>query len=356
MKVPFVDLRPLHGPLRAELDAAIAQVLDSEHYIGGPQVVGFESALSQVAGGIRAIGVSSGTDALLVSLMALNIGPGDEVVTTPFSFFATAGVIARLRARPVFADIEPDTFNLDPAKALSVYSERTKAVIPVHLYGRPATLPANDDVPVIEDAAQSIGAALVKGLAATLSFFPTKNLGAMGDGGAVITNDEAFADRVATLRKHGAAKKYFHDDVGGNFRLDAIQAAILRVKLPHLAEWTATRRANAAQYRALAAANALPPEVILPADTPDHIYNQFVIRAPRRDQLRAHLAEAGIGTVIYYPRPFHLQACFADLGYEPGAFPEAEKACNEVLALPIFPGLTAEQQSHVIETIAAFYR
>jgi dTDP-4-amino-4,6-dideoxygalactose transaminase len=356
-KVPFVDLAPENRALRADLDRAMAAVIDASHFIGGPEIAPFERDLAAVCGGAHAIGVSSGTDALLVSLMALGVGPGDEVVTTPFSFFATAGVIARLGARPVFADIEERSFHLDPAAAAAACTARTRAVIPVHLYGRPAALPAvGDGVAILEDAAQSVGAAPVRGRAAALSFFPTKNLGCFGDGGAVVTRDADFAERVRILKNHGSKPKYFHALIGGNFRLDTLQAAILAVKLPHLPAWTAARRRNADRYRALFAATGVPDGVILPEDAPDHIYNQFVIRAPRRDALRKHLAEAGVGTEIYYPRPFHLQECFADLGYRAGAFPRAERACEEVLALPIYPSLDEAQQAYVVEQVVGFYR
>lgn len=341
--------------MRAAVDDAIRRVLDSNGFIGGPEVDGFERELAAHCRVAHAVGVSSGTDALLIALMALGVGPGDEVVTTPFSFFATAGVVARLGARPVFADIEDDSLNLDPAAALAAVTPRTRAIIPVHLYGRPATLPATD-VPIVEDAAQSIGAADVRGAFATLSFFPSKNLGAAGDAGAVLTGDADAADRLRVLRNHGARPKYFHALIGGNFRLDAIQAAILRAKLPRLQAWTAARRANADRYRALLAAARIPAELRVPADTPDHIYNQFVIRAPRRDALRAALAEHGVGTEVYYPRPFHLQECFASQGYAAGAFPVAERACDDVLALPVYPSLTADQQQYVVERIEAFYQ
>lgn len=355
MNIPLVDIPAELATIRADIDAAIAGVLDSGRLIGGPEVAAFESELAAACAAAHAVGVSSGTDALLVTLMALDIGRGHEVVTTPFSFFATAGVIARLGAKPVFADIEEDTFNLDPARAGGRCSAHTRAIITVNLYGRPAELPDLGPLPVVEDAAQSIAAATVRGKASTLSFFPTKNLGAVGDAGAVLTDDEAFADRVRLLRNHGAKPKYHHPAIGGNFRLDALQAAVLRVKLPHLADWTAARRRNADTYRRLFAASTCPPEVRMPSDAPDHIYNQFVIRAPRRDELRAHLLGAGVGTEVYYPQPFHLQPCFADLGYREGSFPAAEKAAAEVLALPIFPTLSDEQQAYVVETIAAFY-
>jgi dTDP-4-amino-4,6-dideoxygalactose transaminase len=286
--------------------------------------------------------------------MALGIGHGDEVVTTTYSFFATAGVTARLGARPVLCDIEPESFNLDPRAAAAACGPRTRAVMPVHLYGRPAAR-LEVPVPVVEDAAQSIGASPLVGVMSCLSFFPSKNLGAFGDAGAVIAADAALAERLRLLRAHGAKPKYHHAMVGGNFRLDALQAAILRVKLPRLAGWTAARRANADRYRRLFAAANLPDELRLPADAPGHIYNQFVIRTPRRDALRAHLTRAGVGTEIYYPVPFHLQACFAGLGYREGQFPVAEAAARETLALPIYPELTEEQQAYVVAQIAHFY-
>jgi dTDP-4-amino-4,6-dideoxygalactose transaminase len=355
MKVPLLDLKAQNQPLRDAMLAAMARVLDSAGFILGPEVEAFERELAAALGARRAVGLSSGTDALLVALMALGIGPGDEVVTTPFSFYATVGCIARLQARPVFADIEPGTFNLDARAVAAACGPRTRAVIPVHLFGRPATLPAVA-APVVEDSAQSIGACAVTGQASCLSFFPSKNLGALGDGGALVTNDDVFADQVALLRAHGAKPKYIHHRVGGNFRLDALQAAILRVKLAHLAGWTAARRRNAERYRRLFAAARLSGEVVLPEHTEQHIYNQFVIRAARRDALREHLTRAGVGTEIYYPLALHLQPCFAHLGYRPGQFPHAEQATAEVLALPVYAELSEEQQSYVVEQVAAFYR
>lgn len=355
MKVSLLDVNAQNAPLRAELVAAMTRVLDGGGFILGPEVDGFETELAAALGCRRAVGLSSGTDALLAALMALGVGPGDEVVTTPFSFYATVGCIARLGARPVFADIEPSTFNLDPGGAAAACGSRTRAVIPVHLFGRPATLPAVP-VPIVEDAAQAIGACKVAGLASCLSFFPSKNLGAMGDGGALVTDDVAFADKVALLRAHGSKPKYVHHLVGGNFRLDALQAALLRVKLPRLPAWTAARRANADRYRRLFAAAALPPEVVLPTDTPDHIYNQFVIRAPRRDALREHLTKHGVGSEIYYPLALHLQPCFASLGYRAGALPHAERATQDVLALPIYAELSEAQQAYVVDQVAGFYR
>jgi dTDP-4-amino-4,6-dideoxygalactose transaminase len=350
MKVALAELVADHAGARAELDAAIGRVIDSGHFIGGPEVEAFERELAASVGAARAIGTSSGTDALLVALMALDVGVGDEVVTTPFSFFATAGAIARLGARPVFADVDED-FNLDPAAAVAVVTSRTRAIVTVNLYGRLAALPVTP-LPIIEDSAQSIGAGPVRGLVAAMSFFPTKNLGAMGDAGAVLTDDGALADRVALLRNHGARPKYTHHQVGGNFRLDALQAAILRVKLARLAGWTAARRANAARYRELLAPIA---QVVPPRDSPEHVYHHFVIRAERRDALRDALTKAGVATEVYYPLPLHLQPCFAELAYRPGSMPRAEAASREALALPVHPSVTAEQQRHVVAAIAAFY-
>jgi dTDP-4-amino-4,6-dideoxygalactose transaminase len=332
----------------------MARVVDSGQFILGAEVDDFERQLAAAVGTAHAIGVSSGTDALLCALMALDVGPGDEVVTPTFSFFATAGVVARLGARPILVDIQPETFNLDPDAAAAAVTSRTKAVIPVHLFGRPAARPAVV-VPIVEDAAQSIGASALYGNLSCLSFFPSKNLGAFGDAGAIIADDAELADRCRLLRTHGGRPKYYHHVVGGNFRIDALQAAILRVKLPHLPRWTAARRANAERYRRLFAGARIPPELRLPGDAPGHIYNQFVIRAPRRDALREHLGRNGIGTEIYYPVPFHLQPCFRDLGYSAGAFPHSEVAAREVLALPIYPELTEAQQAYVVAQIASFY-
>jgi len=352
--VPLLDLAAQNAPLRAEVMAAIGRVVDSGKFILGSFVEEFERAVAETIGAKHVVGVSSGTDALLLALMAHNVGAGDSVVTTPFSFFATAGVISRLGARPVFADIDPATFNLDPKAALAAVDGTTKAIVPVHLFGRPAEIPKTS-VAVIEDAAQSIGAAKLGGLAGCLSFFPSKNLGAFGDAGAVYTDDAAFADRLVLLRTHGGRPKYYHQAIGGNFRIDALQAAILMVKLPHLRAWSEARRANADRYRKLFAASKVPAELILPSDAPGHIYNQFTVRAPRRDALRDHLTKAKIGTEIYYPVPFHVQPCFKELGYKQGAFPHSERAAAEVLALPIYPELTEAQQQYVVDQIAAFY-
>jgi dTDP-4-amino-4,6-dideoxygalactose transaminase len=353
VKVPFFDMSAEVAPLRAELDAAIARVLDSGQFIGGPEVTGFERALAKVGGARHAIGVSSGTDALLVTLMALGIGAGDEVVTTPFTFAATATTAARLGARIVFADVDDDTLMLDPRTATTGCSPKTRAVITVNLFGALAAIPTMP-CPVVEDAAHSIGAGPVRGHAAALSFFPTKNLGALGDAGAVLTDDAELADRISLLRTQGARPKYHHIALGGNFRLDALQAAILHTKLAHLERWTAARRAHAQRYRELLTTANLPVQ-LPPADTA-HVYHQFVIRVPRRDALRVFLADAGIGTEVYYPQPLHLQPCFAELGYRAGSHPVAERACHTVLALPIQPALSEAAQSYVVDRIAAFYR
>jgi dTDP-4-amino-4,6-dideoxygalactose transaminase len=355
VKVPLFDMAAELADIRRDVDAAIARTLDSGVFVGGPEIGAFERELATFTRAAHAIGTSSCTDALHVIGMALGIGPGDEVVTTPFTFLATAGAFARLGAKIVFADIDDDSLTLDPLAAARACSPRTRAVVTVNLYGVPAVIPAVP-CPVIEDAAQSIGACTVRGLAAALSFFPTKNLGALGDGGAVLTNDAPLADRITLLRTQGARPKYHHLAVGGNFRLDPLQAAVLRAKLPHLQRWTDSRRAHALRYRALFRAAAIPPEVQLPIPHTDHVFHQFVIRAPRRDALRAFLADNGVGTEVYYPSPLHLQPCFAELGYRAGSFPVAERACHTVLALPIQPSLTHDSQAHVVDRIAEFYR
>ena len=353
MAVPFFDMKAELAAVRPELDRALARVLDSGQLVGGPEVEGLERELAAALGVRHVVGVSSGSDALLVCAMALGWGPGDEVVTTPLSFFATVGAIARVGARPVFADVD-ERLLLDPRAAAAACGPRTRAVIPVHLFGLPAAHP-DVGVPVLEDAAQSIGAGPPRGVAATLSFFPTKNLGALGDGGAVLTDDDALAARVALLRKHGAEARYHHVVVGGNFRLDALQAAALRAKLPHLPAWTGARRAHAARYRRLFADAALA-DVVLPPDEPAHVYHQFVVRVPARERLRAHLAAAGLGTEVYYPSPLHLQPALAELGYRAGSCPRAEAACEEVLALPIHPAMVADGPEQVVAAIAGFYR
>ena len=369
-KVPLLDLKAQFAPLRGAVLEAIARVCDAQQFILGSEVEGLERELETFLGIPHAVGVSSGTDALLAALMALDIGAGDEIVTTPFSFFATAGSIARLGARPVFVDIDPATFNIDAGALASAMTSRTKAIMPVHLFGQSADLApilavaGQFGVPVIEDAAQAIGACYCGrpvggiGTIGCFSFFPTKNLGAFGDAGLVTTSDAALDRKVRAIRQHGGEVKYRHDLVGANFRLDALQAAILRVKLPHLNGWTAARRRNAERYEALFVKAGLAGTVTLPARSSDstHIYNQFVIRVPQRDELRTHLAEHGVGTEVYYPVPLHLQPCFRELGYKKGSFPFAEAAAGEALALPIYGELDESQQSWVVEAIRGFFQ
>ena len=363
--VPLLDLEAQYQPLRADILAAITRVCDSQRFIMGPEVEALERELAQYLGAPDAITVSSGTDALLAALMALGIGAGDEVITSTFSFFATAGSVARLGATPVLADIDPITYNIDPAAIRAALTPRTRAIIPVHLYGLCADMdPVMEiaqaaGVPVVEDAAQAIGSTYKGRQAGTIgaigcfSFFPSKNLGAFGDGGFITTGDAALAHEIRLLRNHGAEPKYFHKRIGGNFRLDALQAAVLRVKLPHLERWTSMRQANAGRYDALFRARGLTDRITLPVAPPDrrHIYNQYVVRVPQRDRVRQALADRGIGTEIYYPVPFHLQECFASLGHKRGDFPNAEAAASSVLALPIFGELTSEQQAHVVDAL-----
>ncbi len=383
MQVPLLDLRKQYEPLRDAIRAKMDEVADSQHFILGTEVEGLEREICAYTGAAHAVGVSSGTDAELAILMALGIGPGDAVVTTPYTFFATAGGIARLGARILFAEIEPDTFNISPAGLRECLDrhrgEKIKAIIPVHLFGLPCRMDeicaigSEHGVPVIEDAAQALGAEYpgARGMQKCgamaefgfYSFFPSKNLGAFGDGGMIICRDEKMASKIRALRNHGMEQRYHHQMVGGNFRLDALQAAILRVKLPHLDRWSAMRRANAAFYRAEFERAGL--DITLPVEpfaghsaaAPNHhIYNQFVIRAPRRDQLIEHLTAAGIGHAIYYPIPLHLQECFSNLGYKEGDFPESERAARETVALPIYPELTRDEQSLVVKAICDFYR
>jgi dTDP-4-amino-4,6-dideoxygalactose transaminase len=368
--VPLLDLTAQYEPLRQEILAAVTRVCDSQRFIMGPEVEALERELAALIGVEHAVGVSSGTDALLVALMALGIGPGDEVITPTFSFFATAGCVSRVGATPVFVDIDPATFNVDPAAVARAITPRTRAVLPVHLFGLCADLDAILDVaasrgiPVIEDAAQAIGARLGRrqagamGTVGCFSFFPSKNLGAFGDGGLVTTTDAALAAELRLLRNHGAEPRYFHARVGGNFRLDALQAAVLRIKAPHLEEWTTARRANADRYRALFAEYGIGGAVTLPTEPEGrtHIYNQFVIRTDRRDRLREHLTGAGISTEIYYPVPLHRQECFARLAPPADPLPAADAAAATVLALPIYGELTDAQLRHVAASIAAFCR
>jgi dTDP-4-amino-4,6-dideoxygalactose transaminase len=368
--VPLLDLGAQYAPLREEILAAITRVCDSQRFILGPEVDGLERELAAYIGVKHAITVSSGTDALLVALMALGIGQGDEVITPTYSFFATAGCVSRLGATPVFVDIDPVTFNVTADAVERAITPRTKAILPVHLYGLCADVPGilavakRHNLPVIEDAAQAIGATFGAQQAGTMgtvgcfSFFPSKNLGAFGDGGLVTTNDAKLAAEIVLLRNHGAEPKYYHSRIGGNFRMDALQAAILRIKLPHLASWTAARQANAQRYRALFTEFGLGGVVELPVEPSgaSHIYNQFVIRVQQRDALREHLAGARVSTEIYYPVPFHRQECFAGVASSGGSFPVADRAAATSLALPIYGELTEAQQRHVVASIAEFYR
>jgi len=364
--VPLLDLQAQYRPLRDAVLAAVTRVCDSQRCILGDEVAALEHELAAYLGVGHAIGVSSGTDALVAALMALEIGPGDEVITPTFSFFASAGSVVRVGARPVFVDIDPVSFNLDVAAVARAITPRTKAIMPVHLYGQAADMTTLLDVArahglaVIEDAAQAIGAkdrgTAVGGLGTIgcFSFYPTKNLGAFGDGGLVTTNDAALAGRLRLLRDHGQFPKYHHALVGGNFRLDAIQGAVLRVKLPYLAAWTEGRRRNAARYRELFAAAGLEGVVTLPAERDGvyHVYNQFVVQVPDRDRVRERLTADGIGTEIYYPVPFHRQACFAGLGHPLDGFPHADRTAGRVLALPIYAELDDRQLGQVVDALA----
>jgi len=368
VNVPLLDLQAQYRPLRDALLAAMTRVADSQRFIMGPEVDGLELELAALLGVRHAVAVSSGTDALLLALMALEIKAGDEVVTTTYSFFATAGTIARIGARPVLVDIDPATFNIDPAQTVAAITPRTRAIMPVHLFGLSADLDPIMDaagragIPVVEDAAQAIGSTYKSrplggiGMFGGFSFFPSKNLGAFGDAGLLTTNDDTLAERARLLRTHGMKPKYYHHLVGANFRMDALQAAVLRVKAPHLAAWTEGRRRNAARYRTLFRDAGLDGAIELPQEPSDrmHIFNQFVIRTPARDALKRHLDEQGIGNEIYYPVPFHLQPCFAHLGYRRGAFPHAERAADESLAIPIYGELTAAQQEAVVSAIGRF--
>lgn len=366
--VPLLDLKAQYATIKDEVRQAVDRVIESQYFILGPEVVALEQEVAAYSQCKFGIGVSSGTDALLVALMAVGVEAGDEVITPPYSFFATAGCVARLGAKPVFVDIDPQSYNIDPAGIEAAITAKTKAIIPVHLYGQMAEMDPIMEIAqrhnlyVIEDAAQAIGSeyngqrAGAIGHLGCFSFFPSKNLGGFGDGGMVTANDPALAEKVRRLRNHGYRQKYFSQDVGGNFRLDAIQAAVLRVKLPHLDDWTAGRQRNAQTYRRLFAAAGLS-QIGLPAELPNrrHIYNQFVIRCPHRDELMDFLKERKIGSEIYYPQPLHLQECFASLGYKPGDYPESERAAAETLALPIYPELTEAMQEIVANTIAEFY-
>jgi len=385
LHVPLLDLKPQYQALREELDAAMLEVAASQMFILGPAVRRLEEEIATYCGAKYGIGVSSGTDALLVALMALDIGPGDEVITSPYTFFATGGTIARTGARPVYLDIDPVTYNLDVDLLWAFLEERcevrdgqlvnratgghVKAIMPVHLYGQSVDIGPIVNVArryrlaVVEDAAQAIGSEYVGGHRVgglgdigCFSFFPTKNLGAFGDAGLCTTNDEALAEKLRMLRVHGMEPKYYHPLIGGNFRLDELQAAVLLVKLPHLDDWHAARQHNAAYYDRAFAEAGLTERVVTPVALPGyrHIYNQYVIRVPERDRLRAFLAECGVGSEVYYPVPLHMQECFAYLGYAPQDCPESARAARETLALPIFPELTEDQLQHVVDSIKAF--
>jgi len=376
MKVPLLDLQAQHATIKDEIRAAIESVFESQIFILGPEVEKLEKAIASYTGTPYAVGVSSGTDALLVALLALDIGPGEEVITTPFTFFSSASVISRLGARPVFVDIDPSTFNIDPALIDKAVTPRTKAIIAVHLFGQCAdmdpilAIAKKRGLKVIEDAAQTIGAEYRGRKAGSIgdlgifSFFPSKNLGGAGDGGMVVMNDKTLFERVRVLRVHGMEPKYYHRELGGNFRLDALQAAVLNIKLPYLNGWSRRRQINAELYDRLFQETGLIEKEYL--ETPQavyrtggdknyHIYNQYTLRAKDRDKLQAHLRSKSVGNEIYYPVPLHLQECFKSLGYRTGDFPVSEQAAAQVLSLPIYPELTSKQKNFVVETITMFY-
>lgn len=369
MNVPLLDLQTQYASLRDELRAAIDRVMDSQRFVLGEEVRKLESSIAEYGGAKHAIACASGSDALLLAIMALDIKAGDEVITTPFSFFATAGSIARLGARPVFVDIDPLTYNLDTSQVSAVITSRTRAIIPVHLYGQCArmdellSLGRQHAIPIVEDAAQALGAtdcgrrAGSMGVIGCFSFYPTKNLGGAGDGGMLTTNDDLLAQRLRRLRTHGGATEYEHSELGINSRLDELQAAILNVKLPHLDKWSEERRRKATIYSNLLTGAGLSFPVITPFVRPDgcHIFHQYVIRVPRyRDALIHHLRDRGVVTKVYYPIPLHKQSCFSYLGYKEGEFPESERAARETLALPVYPELSEAQQVYVVETIKCF--
>ncbi len=369
MKVPLLDLTQQNTALRPEIESALGRVLDTNAFILGGEVKALEEELAEYCGTKYAIGCASGSDALLLALMAVGVGAGDEVITTPYSFFATVSAIARLGARPVFVDIDPATYNLDVSQVEAAITERTKAIQPVHLYGQCADMTALNplmkkyQIPIVEDAAQAIGAeenGVRSGAMSDVgcfSFYPSKNLGGMGDGGFMTTNDAEIARKLFALRVHGSEERYHHKWVGLNSRLDGFQGAVLRVKLPHLDSWSNKRKENADSYRELFTDAGLTEQIELPSERENcrHIYNQFVIRVPgARDELRTFLTEADIGTDIYYPVPLHMQECFEYLGYREGQFPESERAARESLALPIFPELKIEQQEFVVKKIGEF--
>lgn len=370
MRVPLLDLTEQYQATREAVLPALMSVIERQQFIMGPEVARFEEAIAGLCHTRHAVGCASGTDALLLPLKALDLKPGDEVVTTAFTFFATAGTVHNAGGRPVFVDVDPETFNILPEAVEAAITARTRAIIVVHLFGQMAPMErilavaARHGLPVIEDAAQAIGArrqmdgawrmAGETGWVGTLSFFPSKNLGAYGDAGMMVCQDDALAERLARLRLHGGARQYFHDEVGTNSRLDTLQAAALLAKLPWLAEWSAARRTNAARYQAGLAGL---PQVRTPVTDPanEHIFHQYTLRVERRDELQAWLRDREIGTAVYYPLALHLQPCFASLGYRPGDLPATERAMSEVLSLPIYPELGEDRQAWVIESIRAFY-
>ena len=365
MQVPMLDLKAQYASLKDEILAAVSEVLESQRYIGGPKVTELEEKIAAVSDCTFAVGASSGTDAILNSLMSLDIGAGDEVITTPFTFFATVGCIARTGAKPVFVDIDPETFNINAKLIESAVTKRAKAIMPVHLFGQMADMDpimeiANKyNLVVIEDSAQSITSTYKGrkagsiGTVGCFSFFPSKNLGGAGDGGMIVTNDEDLYNQLQIMRNHGSNPKYYHKFVGGNFRLDPIQAVVLLVKLPHLDSWSEARRRNAAFYDDKFAGTVVKTPYIRPDCV--SVFNQYVIRVPKRDELIAHLKEKGIGSAIYYPHPMHLQECFKYLDYKEGDLPESEKATKEVIALPIYSELTAQMKIYVADSVLSFF-
>ena len=373
MQVPLLDLKAQYATVKDEILSAIAEVMESQHFILGPKVEECEKAIAKYSGCQFAVGVTSGSDALLACLMAENIGPGDEVITSPYTFFATVGAISRLGATPVFVDIDPATYNIDVTQIAGKITKKTRAIIPVHLYGQMAemdpimALAESYKLVVIEDAAQAIGSEYKGRRAGSIghygcfSFFPSKNLGAAGDGGMIVTNDAQRAEKLRVLRAHGSKPKYHHKVVGGNFRLDALQAAIVSAKLPHLDSWTLGRQRNGQMYDQLfveagltGASRATPCAALPKVAVNRHIFNQYVIRVSQRDQLQAYLQKQGIGTEVYYPVPMHIQECFAYLGHKAGDFPESEAAAQETLALPIYPELSGAQLRYVVKSIRDF--
>lgn len=368
--VPLLDLKAQYDTIRTEIEPVIKEVVESQYFILGPKVKELEEKVASYSDAKFGIGVSSGTDALLIALMAVDISEGDEVITTPYSFFATAGVIARLGAKPVFVDIEPDYFNIDPTKIESAITNKTKAIIPVHLYGQMADMnpiieiAKKHDLYVIEDAAQAIGSKYHDGRKAgsignmgCFSFFPSKNLGGFGDAGMVVSNDEKLAEKLIHLRVHGSAPKYYHKIIGGNFRIDALQAAVLSVKLDYLDQWTNKRQKNAETYNSLFTESNLENAIVLPKinNNYHHIFNQYILRVQKRDELLKFLQLNNIGCEIYYPLSLSGQECFSYLGHKDGDFPESEKASNETIAIPIYPELTFEQQKFIVDKFVEFY-